>query len=93
MRVKNVNIFKDIEIENLNSIEPIFFDLQKSNISFMPIVARFLENSFSLENKTLEKDNIGRTRISRWLGRENEEKVAWTRNCCGWPSSPRISVV
>ena len=23
-----------------------------------------------------------------WLGRENEENVARTRNCCGWPSSP-----
>ena len=36
MRVKNVNIFKDIELENLNSIETIFLDLQKFNISFMP---------------------------------------------------------
>ena len=27
-------------------------------------------------------------RISVWLGRENEENMAWTRNCCGWPSSP-----
>ena len=25
-----------------------------------------------------------------WLGRENEEYVARTRNCCGWPSSPRL---
>ena len=24
-----------------------------------------------------------------WLGRDNEENVARTRNCCGWPSSPR----
>ena len=27
--------------------------------------------------------------IVRWLGRENEENVARTTNCCGWPSSPR----
>ena len=25
----------------------------------------------------------------RWLGQENEENVALTRNCCGWPSSLR----
>ena len=25
--------------------------------------------------------------ISRWLGRENKQNVAQTRNCCGWPSS------
>ena len=31
--------------------------------------------------------NNRRTRIPRWLGRENEENVARTRNCCGWPSS------
>ena len=30
-------------------------------------------------------------RISRWLGRENEENVARTRNCCGWPSSPPLT--
>jgi len=32
--------------------------------------------------------NNRRKRIPRWLGRENEENVARTRNCCGWPSSP-----
>ena len=36
MRLKKVNIFKDIELENFNSIETIFFDLLKFNISFMP---------------------------------------------------------
>ena len=30
---------------------------------------------------------MGRTRILRWLGRKNQENVARTRNCCGWPSS------
>ena len=29
MRVKNVNIFKDIELENFNSIKNIFFLLTK----------------------------------------------------------------
>ena len=36
MRVKIVNIFKDIKLENFNSIETYFFDLQKFDISFMP---------------------------------------------------------
>ena len=31
-------------------------------------------------------------RILRWLGRENEENVARTRDCCGWPSSPKWCV-
>ena len=33
MRVKKMNIFKDIKLDNFNSI---FFDLQKFDISFMP---------------------------------------------------------
>ena len=36
MRVKKVNIFKDIVLENFYSIETIFFDLSNFNISFMP---------------------------------------------------------
>ena len=34
--LKKMKIFKDIELENFNSIETIFFDLLKFNISFMP---------------------------------------------------------
>ena len=29
----------------------------------------------------------------RWLGGENEENVARTRNCCGWPSFPLSMLV
>ena len=47
MCVKRVNIFKDIELENFNSIETIFFDLQKFNIYD---VTQFLKNSFFLED-------------------------------------------
>jgi len=36
MRVKIVNIFKDIKLENFNSTETFFFDLQKFDISLMP---------------------------------------------------------
>ena len=35
MRVKKVNIFQDIALKNFISIESIFFNLQKFNISFM----------------------------------------------------------
>ena len=35
---------------------------------------------------------IGRTRILRWLGQENEKNVARTKNCCGWPSSPSFTI-
>ena len=36
MRVKKVNIFKDIKLEIFNTIENFYFDLQKFYISFMP---------------------------------------------------------
>ena len=35
MRVKIVNIFKDIKLKNFNSIETFFFDLQKFDVSFI----------------------------------------------------------
>ena len=89
MRVKKVNIFKDIKLENFNSIETFFFDLKNSIFLLCPNVARFFKNSFIYEDETLKKNNIERKRISRLLGRENEENVARTRNCCGGPSSPR----
>ena len=38
-----------------------------------------------------KKNNIERTRISMWFGRENDENVVRTRDWCGWPSSPRSS--
>ena len=31
MRINKVNVFKDIELENFDSIENYFFDLQKFN--------------------------------------------------------------
>ena len=40
MRVKKVNIFKNIELENFSSIETIFFFLQKFIFSFMPYCGR-----------------------------------------------------
>ena len=43
--------------------------------------------------RNFKTQNNRRTRISRWLGRENEENVARTRNCCGWPFLPCSSVV
>ena len=47
IRAKKVNIFQDIALKNFNSIENIFFDLQKFYILLMPAnVAGLLKNSF-----------------------------------------------
>ena len=54
-----------------------------------PNVAIFLKNVFIFKDRTLKKNNIERTRISTWFGRENDENVVRTRDWCGWPSSPR----
>ena len=50
---------------------------------------RHLKNVFIFKDRTFKKNNIERTRISMWLGRENDENVVRTRDWCGWPSSPR----
>ena len=36
MRIKKSNIFKDMELENVSSIETIFLDLQQFNTSLKP---------------------------------------------------------
>ena len=56
-------------------------------------VAIFLKNVFIFKDRTLKKNNIERTRISRWFGREHEENVVRTIDWCGWPSSPLPSVL
>jgi len=56
-------------------------------------VTRFLKNSFIFKNGNFLTQNNLRKRIPRWFGRENEENVVWTRDWCGWPFSPRCSVV
>ena len=53
-----------------------------------PNVAIFLKNVFIFKDRTLKKNSIERTRISMWVGRENDENVVRTRDWCGWPSSP-----
>ena len=47
MRVKNVNIFKDIELENFNSIKNIFSINKNSIFHLCPKVARFLKITLS----------------------------------------------
>ena len=47
IRVKKVNIFKDIKLETCNSIETFFFDLQNLILHLCPTVALFLKNSFT----------------------------------------------
>ena len=55
-------------------------------------VARFLKIVLSSRIGILSQNNR-RTRIPRWLGQENEENVARTRNCCGCSSSPRLALI
>jgi len=63
----------------------VIIAILKSTHIACPEVARFLKNSFMFENW---KHNNRKTKIPRWLGRENGKNVARTRNCCGLPSSP-----
>ena len=66
-----------------NSIKTFLFYFQTFNISVMqcPIVLSWRIDTV--------KNNSGRTRISRWLGRENEEYVALDETfLCSLPSSP-----
>ena len=48
-----------------------------------PNMARFSNNIFICKEWTFKKEIIGRTRIPRWLGRENDKNVARNRNCYG----------
>ena len=52
MRVKKVNIFKNIELENFSSIETIFFLFTKIHYFIYALLwpARTLKNSFILED-------------------------------------------
>ena len=50
---------------------------------FSTNMTRFSTNIFICKAWTFKKDISGRTRILRWLGRENEENVARTINCYG----------
>ena len=45
-----------------------------------PNVAIFLKNVFIFKDRTLEKNNIIRTRISMLFGQENDENVDCTRD-------------
>ena len=82
--VKKVNILKTLNLKSLIQLK-LFFDLQNLIFHLCPNVAWFLKNSFIWEDYTIWKNNIEWTRISRWLGRENEENVARTRKLgeCG----------
>ena len=48
MRVKNVNILKNIKLKYLHFIKTTFFDLQKLNFSFLPKSGPILKISFIL---------------------------------------------
>ena len=77
MRVKNLNIFNDINFENFNSIKTFFSIYKNSIFHFCPNPKK---NSFIWEDLTLEKKIILKGRGFRggsdekmremWLGRE-----------------------
>ena len=54
-----------------------------------PNLAKFLKQELETLKHIITE---GQGFRSRWLGQENEENVAQTRSCCGWPSSPRQRV-
>ena len=70
MRVIKVKIFKDIKIKNFNSIET-FFRFTKI-LYFINAVTwpDSLKTVLSGRFRHFKKNNIERTRISRWLGLE-----------------------
>ena len=50
MRVKKVNIFKDIKLENFNPIETFFSIYRNSIVHLWTNVAQFFKNSFIWED-------------------------------------------
>ena len=68
MRVNKVNIYKDIELENLNSIETIFINLWKSNISHQR--GPFLKEQFYLGGLKGFRGGSEEKMRRMWLGLE-----------------------
>ena len=68
MRVNKVNIYKDIELENLNSIETIFINLWKSNISHQR--GPFLKEQFYLGGLKGFRGGSDEKMRRMWLGLE-----------------------
>ena len=78
-------------IFNLNNVWHHSRGFADSNIS------KSLENFilvmfYALTSPYLKKNNIERMRNSMWFRRENDENVVRTRDWCGWPSSPRLTL-
>ena len=66
----------------------------RENLIFhlFPSVDRFSNNILIFNDRTLRKNMFESKRILRWLGRENKKNVVRTRNCSGWPFSPRVKM-
>ena len=80
-------------MEHFHFYTNLKFNWENFIFHLCPNVSIFLKNVFIFKNRTLKKNNIERTRFSRWFGRENEENVVQTRDWCGWPSSPHLTNV
>jgi len=72
MRIKKSTFLKSINLKTLLKLKLYLFTKIRYFIH-AHTVARFLKNWFYLRWIRHLKNNTERTRISRWLGRENEE--------------------
>ena len=61
--------------------------------SLLPTRSQASHNNFSSEPHTSHLLFRYTSKFSSRLGRVNENNVARTRNCCGWPSSPHERLV
>ena len=67
--------------EHIHYFTNLKFVWENSIVHLCLILARFSKTILICKDWIFKKNNIERTRISRWLGRENKENVARTRNC------------
>ena len=64
-------------MEHFHFYTNLKFNYENLVFHLCPNVAIFLKNVFIFKDRTLRKNNIERTKISMWFGRENDENVVW----------------
>ena len=89
-------------IFNLNNVWHHSRGFEDSNISkslenfilvmFYALSSPYFKKMYLFSRIGHKKNNIERTRILMWFGREKDENVVRTRDWCGWPSSPRGAI-
>ena len=82
-----------------NLLYPLFIGRSCGNIaahsfsSLLPKSSQVSHNNFSSEPHTSHLLFRHTSKFSSRLGRVNENNVARSKNCCGWPSSPHERLV